>query len=276
MNTLSLKFLLFPLVCAFSFMANCQSLSSTSTTVRLPHNEDKSYQFSAVQDNPVLIELASGENFIEPLVRSNPGDDAWEIFTQGNRLFVMPFKGATRINLTALTAKNSFNFDITPLPNNPKNLPLRVARLVIQEKPTPKKSSLPAVLQKPPSETDQRLNTEIQPISRERRNREYSLQIVSETVDVRPREVFDNGKFTFFKFPANMEIPAIYKSIPDTKEEWIVNSHREGDYLVMQSIAPLWTLRIGGTVLGVFNDAYDAVGAEHPGTTKARALQKNN
>lgn len=273
MNTLSLKFLLLPVFCAISFMAHCQNLSSTATTVRLPHNEDKSYQLSAVQDNPVLIELASGENFIEPLVRSNPGDDAWEIFTQGNRLFVTPFKGATRINLTALTAKTSFNFEITPVPNTPKNLPLRIARLVIEEKPAPKKVPPPSVAKNLPQESEQRLSTEIQPVSRERRNREYSLQIVTETVDVRPREVFDNGKFTFFKFPANMEIPAIYKSIPDTKEEWIVNSHREGDYLVMQSIAPLWTLRIGGTVLGIFNDAYDVVGADHPGTTKAKTLQ---
>lgn len=273
MNTSWLKILLIPVFLFASVMAHSQSLSSSPTTARLPHNEDKSYQLAVIQDNPLLIELASGEAFIEPLVRSNPNDESWEIFTQANRLFVMPSKGATPIHLTALTAKNSFNFEITPVQSNPKNSFLRVARLVIEEKPAPKKISPPPQAQKPPQEAEQRLSTEIPPVAREKRNRDYSLQIVTETVDVRPREVFDNGKFTFFKFPANMEIPAIYKSIPDSKEEWVVNSHREGDYIVMQAIAPLWTLRIGGTVLGIFNDSYDAVGADFPGTTKVRSLQ---
>jgi len=99
------------------------------------------------------------------------------------------------------------------------------------------------------------------------RNANYTMQVVTETVDVRPREAFDDGRFTWLLFPRNQEVPAVYKSVPGTEEEVIVNSHMEGDYLVLHAVAPLWNLRLAGSVIGVFNEAYDAMGASSENKT---------
>ena len=55
---------------------------------------------------------------------------------------------------------------------------------------------------------------------------------------MRPREAFDDGRFTYLKFPNNIEIPAIYRAVPGAKDEWLVNSHREGDFVVLHAVAP--------------------------------------
>ncbi len=102
------------------------------------------------------------------------------------------------------------------------------------------------------------------------------MQIVSETVDIRPREVYDDGRFTWFKFPSNVEIPAIYKSQPNTKDEVLVNSHVEGDYVVMHATAPLWNLRLAQSMVGVFNDSYNAVGVGPENGTTVYGLTREN
>lgn len=99
------------------------------------------------------------------------------------------------------------------------------------------------------------------------RNANYTMQVVTETVDIRPREAFDDGRFTWLLFPRNQEVPTVYKSVPGTKEEVIVNSHMEGDYLVLHAVAPLWNLRLAGSTVGVFNEAYDAMGASSENKT---------
>lgn len=57
--------------------------------------------------------------------------------------------------------------------------------------------------------------------------------------DIAPARVFDNGRFTYFKFANNREIPAVYsvsRDDPDDEDaiqEAVVNSHIENDYLVL-------------------------------------------
>jgi type IV secretion system protein VirB9 len=91
-------------------------------------------------------------------------------------------------------------------------------------------------------------------------NRNYSMQIVKEDVVIRPKEVFDDGVFTWFLFPKSQSVPVLYKSVPGTKEESVVNFHMEGDYLVAHATAALWNLRLGGSLVGVFNDSFDSTG----------------
>ena len=86
------------------------------------------------------------------------------------------------------------------------------------------------------------------------------MQIVKEDVVIRPKEVFDDGVFTWFLFPKSQSVPVLYKSVPGTKEESVVNFHMEGDYLVAHGTAALWNLRLGGSLVGVFNDSFDPTG----------------
>lgn len=58
--------------------------------------------------------------------------------------------------------------------------------------------------------------------------------------------VWDNGEFTFFKFPGNRDVPAIYMVDADGKES-IVNRNTTGaanDVVVVQKINPKFYLRL--------------------------------
>lgn len=67
-----------------------------------------------------------------------------------------------------------------------------------------------------------------------------------------PYEVFDNGKQTFFTFPENTPLPAIFRVGKDGKES-LVNSRTSGRQIIVDGIAPRWTVRIGEEALCVAN-----------------------
>jgi type IV secretion system protein VirB9 len=252
--------------------AQAQGLTDAVRSVHVPYSDLHAIKILAVIERPVLVELDSSEA-IEGVVRSNPNEDTWEILPKGHRLLIRATKGARPESVTALTKTRSYLFEVTPSAATPDNLARQTARIVVDPPPPPSPpkaaTATPrAPVAEPPAPLAATEPTAA-PRASSRKNADYTLKVVSETVDIRPREVFDDGRFTYFRFPANLEIPAIYRSVPDAKEEWIVNFHREGDYLVMQAVSPLWTLRLAGSVLGVFNDAWNPEGAAPiNGTTK--------
>lgn len=246
-------------------------ISDSDRTVRVQFSDQRATRVPAVVDNPVLVELAGGEE-IEALVRGNPDQTTWEIVKLGHRVFIRSMKGAEPIQLTAVTKSRAFIFDLVPVPKSPDNYERRIARIVVDLPPPPKPAVSAPV---PPPVQPSVAEPAASPRPAARRNREYTLQVVSESGDIRPREVFDDGRFTYFRFPNNLEIPVIYRSVPDSKEEWIVNSHREGDFIVMQAVSPLWTLRLAGTVLGVFNEAFDAEGVPPERGTTSPAIKRD-
>jgi len=87
--------------------------------------------------------------------------------------------------------------------------------------------------------------------------------------DLAPINAWDNGQFTFFKFPGVVDIPAIFMVNPDGSES-IVNHHIQGqanDIVVMHKVTGQWVLRLGYFVLSVFNESYDAVGESNSSRT---------
>jgi len=79
-----------------------------------------------------------------------------------------------------------------------------------------------------------------------------------------PLEVWDNGFSTVFHFPGNVRVPSIYVINPDGKEA-TANYSVKGDLVQVDAVARQWRLRDGHTVLCVFNEAFNAIGA-NPGT----------
>lgn len=70
---------------------------------------------------------------------------------------------------------------------------------------------------------------------------------------IMPLHVFDDGTFTYFELRKNQAVPAIFAVDDRQGKEAVVNTRREGNYLVVQRIAPQFSLRNGGTVASVFN-----------------------
>lgn len=221
----------------------------------------------AYPDRPVMLEFDQSE----PILDAAGGTIAnWEVAKRGSRLFARPLDEARPTTIVVGTKTRSYVVDLTP--GGKVKAPAKFVSKIVITYPTPEvtdeaKSKVTAADIKDGSNPLEESKHSI-------RNDKYSIEAVSETIDIRPREVFDDGRFTYFRFPENLPVPAIYKSAPGTAEEWLVNSHRDKDYIVVHGIAGLWNLRASGTVLGVFNDAYDPVGIAPTGNTTIQGIKR--
>jgi type IV secretion system protein VirB9 len=108
-------------------------------------------------------------------------------------------------------------------------------------------------------------------------NPNYSIAEGAGSHDIVPSLVFDDGRFTYLRFSANREVPAVFHVLGDGSEA-LVNVRMEGDLLVVDRISRQLTLRAGSAVVGLWNEAFDPDGAApKEGTTVsgvARSLRK--
>ncbi len=82
-----------------------------------------------------------------------------------------------------------------------------------------------------------------------------------------PARVFDDGRFTYFQWPASVDTPAVFAVQPDGKEA-LVNHITRGRYLVVEQVAGQFVLRSGSEVTKVYNDA---MRPPEPGAAAPRA-----
>lgn len=75
-------------------------------------------------------------------------------------------------------------------------------------------------------------------------NWSYSMEVLPGGDDIAPALVFDDGRFTYFQFPPNREIPAIFYFSP-LGEETRINFHMEKDLAVVQRMGRRFVLRLG-------------------------------
>ena len=98
-------------------------------------------------------------------------------------------------------------------------------------------------------------------------NSQYSIAEGKGSEDIVPTLVFDDGHFTYFRFPGNREVPAVFHVLSDGSET-LVNARMEDDLLVVDRISRRLMLRAGSAVVGIWNEAFDLNGvAPADGTT---------
>ncbi|WP_292938091.1 TrbG/VirB9 family P-type conjugative transfer protein [Noviherbaspirillum sp.] len=218
----------------------------------IQYSENKVIKIAAVVNHPFLIEFKSDD----PIEEVAGGEIAgWDVQKKGSRLYIRALDNAEDTTLLVTSHSRSYVFDLVKAKATAKNI-ARLRSKIVFDYP-------------PPAPTHSLAETSPSPV---RRNENYSMQVVSESTDIRPRDVFDDGRFTWFKFSENGEIPAIYKSQPNTKDEVLIGSHMEGDYVVMHAVSPLWNLRLGESMIGIFNDSFDAQGVGPEGGTTVRGF----
>jgi P-type conjugative transfer protein VirB9 len=96
----------------------------------------------------------------------------------------------------------------------------------------------------------------------EPRNWNYSMQIGDASENIAPAMAYDDGRFTYLKFPNNRDFPSAFLVATD-KTESLVNSHIDPafpDTLVLQRVSKEMVLRLGKAVVGIYNDSFDPDG----------------
>jgi type IV secretion system protein VirB9 len=85
--------------------------------------------------------------------------------------------------------------------------------------------------------------------------------------EIVPTLVFDDGRFTYMRFPGNREVPVVFHVRGDGSETQ-VNARMEDELLVVDRVSRRLTLRAGSSVVGLWNEAFDQDGlSPDAGTT---------
>jgi len=82
----------------------------------------------------------------------------------------------------------------------------------------------------------------------------FNYRISGSAVNIEPIQIFDDARFTYFKFrEINTELPAIFLVNNDGSEA-LINYRVEKGYVIVERVAEKYTLRHGNDVICVFNE----------------------
>lgn len=212
-------------------------------------------------------------------------DAAWCVAAQagGRHIFVKPKSSASAPNnLAVVTDRRTHAFRFVVLPDDDTRPP--VYRLVVKataprpataSAPAPARAALPelalpATIPQPSAEEQvtERLKATAQVL-----NADYSVAEGAASQDIVPALIFDDGRFTYMRFPGNREVPAVLHVQPDGSET-LVNTRMEDDLLVVDRVSRRLMLRAGQAVVGVWNEAFDLDGVPPAGGTTVRGVQR--
>ena len=211
-------------------------------------------------------------------------DSSWCVAAQpgGRNIFVKPKSTATvPNNLAVVTDKRTHSFRFVVLADGDSRAP--VYRLSIKTARTriatvalsPAALAASAAMSVPdvPMPTAAELIAGRLTAAPEPINSNYSIAEGKTSEDIVPTLVFDDGRFTYLRFPNNREVPAVFHVLPDGSET-LVNVRMEGDLLVVDRVSRRLVLRAGSAVVGVWNEAFDLDGVPPSGGTTVSGVDR--
>ncbi|RYH99095.1 MAG: type IV secretion system protein VirB9 [Acetobacteraceae bacterium] len=210
-------------------------------------------------------------------------EGAWCIAAQpGSRnLFVKPKSTASAANnLAVITDQRTHTFKFVVLADNDARSP--VFRLNVKaparpapspSRPEPRPALLlpPLVIPEPPNAhalVAERLQAKPQVM-----NTQYSLAEGRGSEEIVPTLVFDDGRFTYLRFPGNREVPAVFHVRGDGSET-LVNARMEDDLLVVDRVSRRLMLRAASSVVVLWNEAFDLEGQPPAEGTTVPGVQR--
>lgn len=164
----------------------------------------------------------------------------WLITPAGNRMFLKPVEQDAQTNMTVLTNKRSYLFELHAREAESIDDPqlIWVLRFIY-----PTESTSLARLDPAPDPKQEGM---------ENFNFNYTLR--GSNV-IAPIKIYDDGEFTYFQFRnKNAEIPAFYM-VDAANNESIVNYRTRGDFIVVERVSSRFTLRQGTEVVCIYNEA---------------------
>lgn len=185
--------------------------------------------------NATVIQLEKGEHLNSPESALAIGDkEAWTIAVRENNIILKPIDEFPETNINIITNKRTYAFDLIEAKNKSE------VSFFVRFKYPKKPETLNVTPKNPELCADGARN--------------YKYFKYGDN-DLAPVMVWDDGKFTCFKYPNNKPLPAIYKYMPDTElQEALINFNVKDDTIVVQTTANEFRLRLGNKVLGIKTD----------------------
>jgi type IV secretion system protein VirB9 len=157
---------------------------------------------------------------------------------KANLLFLKPLDRTAATNMTVVTDRRRYVFELVVA--GPKATTRDLAYVVRFLVPAP----APVMVAAPPPP----------PAAPVARNGAYT---VKGDAAIQPTKVFDDGAATYFAWPAQADLPAVFVVGADGVEG-LANAVVRDGYLVVDQLAPRFVLRSGKASLTVVNGAFSA------------------
>lgn len=225
-----------------------------------------------------FVQFAEGETIRDVAV----GDEqAWSIVPRGNNLFIKPRARKADTNVTVVTEKRVYHFALMVVPRAMKDatawrdpnliygLSFRYpedeaarreeqARLEkLKEKHELIKAKLKMSTRSGQGGAEEMPEAEGEHSAPSDRRPEVNYDYwVAGSPEISPTAVRDDGRFTYLEFTNNRDMPAIYAVDAEGKEA-LINTHVEGNTIVVQRVVPRLTLRKGKAVACLRNSAFN-------------------
>jgi len=204
------------------------------------YNPNELYRYFGHYTYQGFIEFSAGET-INTISMGNP--TLWLVETLDNRIFLKPVgEENSETNMTVLTNKRVYHFELVA--KEAKGLEDKDLIFVVKfSYPDDKDKNLVEFAKSPPSD---------EPDMRDLSNYNFNYQYTGDK-SIAPSKVFDDGLFTYFQFNAkNSEVPAIY-SVDSEGFESLVNYRITETYMIVEKVAPQYSLRNGSDIVCVYN-----------------------
>lgn len=184
--------------------------------------------------------------------------NAWEFSHAANHIFIKPKAENGDTNLIIVTNKRSYNFELHFMANRDQLTTYQLSfrypdEMAARARDFANQKKLATAFEQKAAPA----------------NLNYVMSADARNQAIAPNHVWDDGRFTYFQFRGQSDLPTIYVINPDGSEA-IVDRYNQGsshNTIVLEKVAPAWVLRLGMQVLGVKNLRYNPDGiANYTGT----------
>jgi type IV secretion system protein VirB9 len=221
-----------------------QPLATDNRIKTVPYSPNEIYKFVGHYGYQSSIEFGADEKIMTISI----GDSvAWQLKPSGSRLFVKPVEQDALTNMTVVTNEHTYNFELHA--EETDNIKDKDMMFVLRfQYGDASDGEMAEMTIKQSQDPVPDLND---PLVRGTLNFNYAIQGPESHSPIR---IFDDGEFTYFEFrDKNGEVPAFFVVDP-LKNEAIINFRTVGDYIVVERVAPRFTLRSGAYVICVYNE----------------------
>jgi len=236
-----------------------RAIATDSRIRTVRYSENEVYQFIGHYGYQSSIEFGLDEKIQTVSI----GDSlAWLVNPSGNRLFLKPIDQNALTNMTVITDKRSYLFELHA--EETKNIRdkemIFTLRFMYPQTESAEASTLTKFEELP--------DVDKHP---ERFNLDYTVR---GSRQIEPLRIFDDGEFTYFEFAnKNADLPAFFR-VNSNLEEELINFRKRGNYLVVERVSSRFTLRRGPDILCVYNEKMPLPVIPEPKKTMLRKIHE--
>ncbi len=192
-------------------------------------------------------------------------EKGWSVDNLGNKLLIHPKMDDADSNLTVVTTRRVYFFDLSvkPFPkkyisqaDDPEQTYALKFRYPQDEaaaaRARAESEAAAARARAEAAAVELRLRQATTKVSEKPKHWNYTYMGADA---IRPYQVWDDGTFTYFKFYAQQDLPSFFV-VNDDGSESVVNKGMEegGDTMVVQRVGKQFVLRMGNSVVCIYNE----------------------